>query len=165
MNPTLEVDAVRRHIEALLTKHPELRDDDDLLADCLQGETDAEDVLNKLVSQLRHDDTLSLAMTMRMVAIQKRQTGVDRRRDSTRAAIKSIMDAAGQRKWVLPEATLSIRSTPASVHVLDEAQIPDEFWRVKREPNKTAIKEALLDGTEVPGATLSNGGESLSVRI
>lgn len=44
-----------------------------------------------------------------------------------------------------------------SVDVFDEAQVPSEYMReipAKEEPNKTLIKSALQDGTDVPGARL-----------
>jgi Siphovirus Gp157 len=65
----------------------------------------------------------------------------------------------------LPEATLSIRRTPAHVVIYDPAELPDDYWRVHREPNKQKIKEALVAAAVVPGATLSNSADTLSIRI
>lgn len=45
-----------------------------------------------------------------------------------------------------------VKSTP--VEIIDQKQIPDEYMRVKLEPNKTAITEAIKKGISVPGATL-----------
>lgn len=42
-----------------------------------------------------------------------------------------------------------------AVEITDEAALLDRFWRVKREPDKAAIKDALVNGREkVPGAQL-----------
>jgi hypothetical protein len=49
------------------------------------------------------------------------------------------------------------------VQITDEDAIPDAYCRIKREPSKTLIKEALLDGEEVPGAVLDNGGETIRI--
>jgi hypothetical protein len=41
-----------------------------------------------------------------------------------------------------------------SVEIADDAEIPLQYQRVKIEANKTAIKEALESGIDVPGATI-----------
>jgi hypothetical protein len=73
------------------------------------------------------------------------------------------MDAAQLRKAVLPEGTLSIRPAPRGVRIIQPDFIPEQFWRVKREPNLSAIKTALEAGTDVPGAALSNAPDVLAI--
>jgi hypothetical protein len=41
-----------------------------------------------------------------------------------------------------------------SVEIADDIEIPLQYQRVKIEANKTAIKEALESGIDVPGATI-----------
>lgn len=41
-----------------------------------------------------------------------------------------------------------------SVEIADDAELPLQYQRVKIEANKTAIKEALESGIDVPGATI-----------
>ena len=41
-----------------------------------------------------------------------------------------------------------------SVEIAEDAELPLEYQRIKTEPNKTAIKEALESGIDVPGATI-----------
>lgn len=165
MNPTLEVDAVRRHIEAMLVEYPELADDEQLRLDMIDGSTNATAILERLVAGIRDAETMQAAMKERIGALNARKDAFERRADGLRQLAQRVMEAAKLRKLVLPEATLSIRPSPAAVRILDEAQIPDMFWRVKREPNKTSIKEAFMDGQPVPGAALTNGVETINVRV
>lgn len=164
MNAALEVDAVRRHIEALLVEYPELADDEQLRLDMIDGSTNATAILERLVSGIRDAETMQTAMKDRIGALNARKDAFERRSDGLRQLAQRIMESAKLRKLVLPEATLSIRPTPAAVRIFDEASIPNGFWRVKREVNKAAIKEAIMDGQPVPGAALTNGGKALSVR-
>ncbi|MEU7656817.1 siphovirus Gp157 family protein, partial [Micromonospora taraxaci] len=77
-----------------------------------------------------------------------------------------VMDWTAQKKIELPEATLSIRmGQPAVVGEPDADALPDHLCRIKREPNKSAIKEALQNGRTVPGCELSNGQPSIAIRI
>ena len=83
-----------------------------------------------------------------------------------RALMFSALQWADLRKAELPEATLSIRDGVAKVVIVDEAQIPDDFMRIRKEPNKTAIKDALISGMqEVPGAAMSNIEPVLMLRV
>ena len=45
----------------------------------------------------------------------------------------------------------------------DAAAVPDDFVRIRREPDKTAIGAALASGADVPGATMANGMPQLRI--
>lgn len=160
----LDADNLRRQIEAMLLEFPELREDEQLRLDTLEGETEAKEILERLVGLVRDAETMEAATADRIGKLKARQDAFERRADGYRQLIHRIMDAAGIRKMQLPEATLSIRPSGPAVRILDEAAIPEEFWRIKREPNRVAIKAALLDGVAVPGVSLSNSSDVLSVR-
>ena len=51
---------------------------------------------------------------------------------------------------------VTVASNPVSVSVVDEALIPSEYYVIYPDPSlsKSAIKEALEDGVEVPGVEL-----------
>jgi hypothetical protein len=85
-------------------------------------------------------------------------------RDEYRRLIFAAMDAAGQRKWKSPEFTVSIQDGRAGVVITDPQAVPDQFVRIKREPDKTAIGAALASGNAVPGADMRNGAPSLTIR-
>jgi hypothetical protein len=50
------------------------------------------------------------------------------------------------------------------VVITNKEALPEQFIRIKREEDKVAIKDALKRGEIVPGAELSNGGETLTIR-
>ncbi len=58
-----------------------------------------------------------------------------------------------------------MRFVPPSVMIIDESKLPDNYMRIKKEPNKVIIKEALAHGDFVPGAALSNGSQTLAVKV
>ena len=76
-----------------------------------------------------------------------------------------LLQAARLKKLELPEATLSVKLGVPRVFISDEAALPDEFWRVKREPDRQKIKQALSELKPVPGATLTNAEDVLAVRV
>lgn len=50
-------------------------------------------------------------------------------------------------------ANISFRTSEKTV-IDNEADIPDEYWRVKKEPDLAAIKAAIKSGKEIEGAHL-----------
>jgi hypothetical protein len=83
----------------------------------------------------------------------------ERRQDWLRRYLQDHMAAAGISEISddrgIFKASLAV-GRDESVEVFDEAQLPAEYVRevVKTEPNKTAIKDAIKKGTEVPGARI-----------
>ena len=69
------------------------------------------------------------------------------------------------RKLELPTATLSIKAVPAKAEITDEALLPSKFFKAQDPKlDKKAVLDALKAKEDVPGAVLSNGGETLSIR-
>lgn len=103
-------------------------------------------------------------VTERIRVLQGRRDRHDAHHEEYRALIFAALDAAGQRAWKSPEYTVSITPGRAGVVITDPAAIPDDFVRVKREPDKTAIGAALASGATVPGAEQRNGLPTLTIR-
>jgi hypothetical protein len=70
-------------------------------------------------------------------------------------------DKTGVKRYETPLFKLSTRRSQA-VEIVDETELPDAFWVVKKEVGKAAISAALKEGEEVPGAFLK---ENYSVQI
>jgi hypothetical protein len=104
------------------------------------------------------------AIKARIADLSERAARYGRRADAMKALIKSVMGAAGLDRLELPEATLSIAKPRASVDVTDLDALPQGYFRLKKEADKTAIKKAIETGEEIPGAVLVLGDESLIVR-
>lgn len=47
---------------------------------------------------------------------------------------------------MLDGTTISLHKTPGSLKIASDENIPEEFWRVKREVDKIALKKAFLAG-------------------
>jgi len=83
--------------------------------------------------------------------------------DGLRAYLKDNMERAGIEKIECPLFRLTIKKNPPSVELLDTSELPAEFWRTPEPkppvaaPDKAAIKAALQDGKDVPGARLNQG--------
>ena len=153
----------KRQREFLIEAYPELADDADMLADTLEGETAAPDLISQFIRDAREDEAMASAVGAMMKDMAERKSRLSSRSDKRRSAALAIMQALGMRKIEQPDFTASVRHVPPKVEIIDEEALSPHLWKVVRSPDKTAIKEALALGP-VNGAQLSNGSESLTIR-
>lgn len=161
---TIDANTVRIQIDAIRRAHPEVFEDEDFAADVLEGETDLFSVLERLEGQVFEAEATAQAITDRKRALDERKARFTARAEAIREMMGGLLDAAGLSKAMLPGATITLRPASPKVVVIDEAGLPDAYWRTKREVDKAALATALKSGTEVPGAMLSNGGRTLQIR-
>lgn len=165
MNLNRLIDQLRLIIETLIRENPELRDDDVLRADMLDAETDIAAALAILYRKADDSKMLADAITLRVDELSERRARFLRRVEVMRSLMLSVLQAAHQKKLELPEATLSQRAgIPQIVGQVDADALPNDLVRIKREPNRTAIREALLAHREVPGLSLSNAPPTLMIK-
>lgn len=167
MNATfIHVDAksVEASIADLMAAYPELAEDDVLLLDTIQGATNLFEIAAKAVELKAEADTMADALKLRISDLEARKARFNRQSEAMRKLIKGLMDAVGQTKLILPEATLSIAKGREKVVVDDVNELVQGFYRTERIADKDAIKTALAAGSEVPGARLVLSESSLTVR-
>lgn len=155
---------VTHQIGLLLAEYPELSDDDALRADMIEGSTSAPEFLSMLVNLIGDTNSQVVAIDERKKELDRRQARFELRKEAYRVFVRRVMDAAELRKLELPEATLSIKAGPRAVVITNEAAIPQEFMRIKVEPDKAKIKQAINDGGFVLGAEMSNSQDVLQIR-
>ena len=161
----IDLATLEREVASLFEAYPELKDDEELRAGMLEGSTDVMDVLARLVSTMQDAKMMSAAIAERAKEITARRVRYDRREEAARALLFKLMGIANLRKAELAECTLSVRAGSPRVIITDETELPFEYFRVTKAPDKAAIKEALKDGKFVPGAVLSNSEDTLAVRV
>ena len=77
------------------------------------------------------------------------------------ADIKVTMEVMGLDKIDRPDCRVTLGSARERAEILDENLLPEEFLRIKKEPAKTDILNALKAGKEIPGAKIGYGERSL----
>jgi hypothetical protein len=155
---------VLAQIELLRLRYPQIWDDDDTLAIALEGETDLHEVLAAIVARICDAEEYAEADNRLINALKERRDRFNHRYEAMRTLALKLMDAAGVRKVVLPQKTLSIRAGTPKVIITDELALPPNCVRIKREPDKVMIRELIDQGVPVAGAELSNSEPVLSIR-
>ena len=140
--------------------------DEATLADTLEGLTDLHEILAAIVRSALLAEALAEGLKGHIHVLQARLERMNVRNAERRIIARDAMMEADIKKITAPDFTLSLRSGPASVVVVDEGRIPEAYWE-SREPrlNKMGLLVDLKRGVSVPGALLSNPEPVLSVRI
>lgn len=146
---------------------------DDIVVDEETGEILSSDALHAVEAQaaekieatalyLRELDAEAKAAKEEADRMLARVKSLQKRSDYIKAMLLDALHATGKVKT--GRVTVSIRTTKA-VEIAEGADLPEAYTTVKTtvSPNKVAIKQALLDGVEVPGCELIER-ESVSIR-
>lgn len=134
-----------------------------LSADALHTvEAEASEKIEATALYLRELDAEAKAAKEEADRMLARVKSMQKRSDYLKAMLLDALHATGKVKTA--RVSVSIRTTQA-VAIDEGANLPEAYTTVKHivSPNKVAIKQALLDGVEVPGCHLE-ARESVSIR-
>jgi len=140
-------------------------DDEDCFLDTLDGETDAMDVLGKLIQERQEIQANEVAVKALAKTYQERAAKLNAKADAISQTIGHLLDAIGSKKVAHPLATVSRTKARQSVLVTNPEEIPTQLTKTKRSPDLAAIKEQLEAGEFVPGAEIKLGNPGVTVRV
>lgn len=152
-------DLKRRLIETY-----DLDEDEQVLADTLEGECNLHELLEQAVIQAKLDEETAKATKKLAKDFEARAKRLEHRCQKAKNLVLDTMVKANIPK-IANTVTFSTAKSRAKVLITDEDEIPEKFLSVKTSPNKTDIKAALDDGEVVPGACLSNQEPCLRVQV
>ena len=147
----------------LLEEFPDI--DEETLADTLDGLHGAQDIIASLIRHSLEDKAAVAGLQQLESDYAKRRRRFSARAEARREAAFDLMQALNLRKVERPEFTLSVSPGKPAVIISDQATIPQQYFRVKREPDKAAIAKALEAGERIIGASFCNAAERLTVRV
>jgi hypothetical protein len=154
---------LEQQIAELVRDFPDLEEDEALKADVVEGQIDVEAVMARVVSHIMEADEMLDGMKPRFEDLSERKKRWERRKDFLRSLAQRVLEASGRAKIELPEATVSRQNGRESVEVTDLEALPQGTFTVERKPDKKAIAEQLKAGSDVPGARLVKGDDSVRI--
>jgi hypothetical protein len=147
----------------LLEADPEI--DETTLLDTLEGATNLNEALGQVIRAALEEEALAHSLRDRMGAMRERLERIETACSRKREVAQAVMEDAGIEKILEPDFTVSLRVSPPSVAVTNEAEIPEPYW-IPQPPklDRKGVLDALKGGTMVPGATFANSKVSLAIR-
>lgn len=166
--------------------------DPEFMRDMIEGETTLHEAIGALAAAVREDEAICDGISKLIEQLQRRRDQVERRADMKRALIATGMSVAEQKRIDTPAGTITVKTVAPKVIVTEESDVPSRFWKPgtpsldkkalaaalkAREAAIACINADLPQGERaaalaavdaslppVPGATLSNGGETIQIR-
>ena len=160
-NLAQETQAARQLIEQIRADYP---DDEDLLHDMVEGETDLFRIMDWIANKIGEDDAAINAIKRYQDELGQRAGRLAKRIDSNRARLAGTLDVLGMKKLELPTATLSMRNNKPSMVIDDQGMIPDTYFESVPKLDRAFLRKDLEAGAEIPGAHMSNAEPSLTIR-
>lgn len=147
----------------------QLADDPDMpeqaLADSLEGlEGEIEIKAQALLQVVAGMEGDTGAIDAEIKRLQDRKRVIQNRAQSLRDYLHQNMVATGINKIDCPLFHITLTKPRPMVVVEDESQIPDEYIRTVRQPDKAAILRALKSKDDVPGCVLGESKQGLMIR-
>jgi len=152
-------------IERMLSDYPELAEDEALRLDTVDGATDLEPLMSRLVRMRQERLAMAEGINTYVADLTARRDRFARGADGLKGLMLQLMRSAQLPKLVLPEATVSVTKARETVSITDIDALPQGAFKIIRQPDKTAIKAMIDAGDDVPGAAIVIGETSLTVRV
>jgi len=136
--------------------------DDQTLKDTLEGEAwPLELKAQNYAFVIRNMEASADAIKAAEQQMAERRKSIEKRAEYLKERLKGAMELAKMQKIECPHFAISIAKNPPSVDIYEQGLIPSEYMKTPEPPppapDKTAIKEAIKAGKEVPGAALKQG--------
>lgn len=142
-----------------------MTDDEDAIRDTLEGETNLHELVRRVLLSIDDDQLIVDGCKARIEDLAARKSRVASRIEAKRTMIEQAMAIAELKTIETDVATATLGKRPRSVVVTNEAEIPAAYWK-QQDPtlDKKALADALKNNEAIPGAELSNGGSTLTIR-
>lgn len=161
----INAEVLRSRIAALIAAYPELADDEELRADTIEGATDFNEVMSRLVKLRNEKIAFADGLGSYMSDLSDRKARMLRGADGLKKLMFDLLSIARLSGVTLPEATITVTQGRNSVDVTDADELPQGYFALVRQPDKTAIKASLESGERIPGARLVEGAPGVTIRI
>lgn len=164
-HPVLERELAHfRHLrDRLAAEFPDA--DEDTLADTLEGISGLPDQLAAVIRSALDDEALVEALRRRQAEMRERAGRLAHRAETKRRLVSETMARAELKKLEVEDFTVSLRPSRPSLVIVEESEIPDQFWKPGAPRlDRQGLSDYLRQGGETLGACLDNGAPSISVR-
>ena len=137
-------------------------DDAQTIADTIEAESYPLEVKAQNVAYaIKNLDATAAAIKMAEKDMAERRKAIENRAMHIKEYLKTCMEIANVQKIDCPHFALSIKKNPPSVEVFEPSIVPTEFLKQPEPPppapDKAAIKAAIAEGKDVPGAMIVQG--------
>jgi len=98
--------------------------------------------------------------------IKSRRLALENKVNRLKEYLRLNMEESGITKIECPEFSVTLKKALDVAEVFDQDKVPEKYIKAKTTytPDKVAIKKAINNGEEVPGAKISKGKRALLIK-
>jgi len=174
-------------LAAILAAHEiDASEDVEFVVDVIEGETSLLEAVDAVLDRIGNAEVMLEGLNVVIARLAARKTRYEQRIKTDRTLLEQALSIAELTKLERPAATLSIATRAPSLIVTEESDIPAKYWKpgaptldrkaltadlkdrakaLESLPEGEAQRVALIASLPaIPGAELSNGAPSLTIR-
>jgi type II secretory pathway component PulL len=165
MNRPMQLSAeVRVAAEIIDQIRAAIGEDDADFIEIVENECDVLERLRKMLRVARLAEADAKGTADVIAELQERKARLAEKSAKSRRIVQWALEELGMTKLDCADMSVSLRASAPGVEIVDLSQLPERYVKVTIAPDKAAIREALKQGEEIPGACLKNAGNALTVR-
>jgi hypothetical protein len=149
--------------EQLLGIFPELAEDEQALADTLEGISTLDEQIIEVMRYVIEREDHGRAIAERIEKLTARKRRLEEGAKALRSMVLEALMDSGLKKMVAPDFSLSVGQTKPKIIITDDRAVPDRLCKIERTPSKTMIADEFAAGRDVPGAAPSNSTPFLTI--
>lgn len=139
--------------------------DPETLSDTLDGINDLKELLAHLIRSALEDEALAEGLKLRLSDMKARLERLEVRARKKRDLVLWAMTEGDIPKLLEPDFTASLRQGAATLDIVSEEAIPEDFWKPQpAKLDRSGLIAALKSGLKTNAARLSAPQLQLSVR-
>ena len=116
-----------------------------------------DDKVSACAKMIRNMESEETALTREIDRMSRRHDALVRKIKAIKEYVKAEMEASGREKVRTDVFTVSVQHSPDKVHVVDEAEIPAQYYQTTKRLDKVEVLRTLKAGYAVPGCELTQG--------
>lgn len=133
-----------------------------LLQDMIEGETNLFETIDKVLLQIWHDEAMVAGIDRQESTLAARKQRFQKRVETLRIMLLNAMDIIGDRSIERPLARLTAKPTPPKLTIINEAEIPSEYWTAQ---DPKLDNRALTDALKSRRDTLQQKLDELAAQV
>lgn len=107
-----------------------------------------------IIRMIKNMDSDVNAISEEIKRLQAKKKTLENKVTGLKGYLKSNLELEGRKNYKAGLFTITLRNNAASINVLDESLIADNFKKISYTVDKTAIKEAIKNGEIIEGVEM-----------
>ncbi len=142
-----------------------LGNDEEMIHDAVEGQTNLLETIDAAVTRCNTLTAFEEAIDAQIKRLKDRKDRFTKQKELIRAAIHTAMQQVSLTSIERAQATITIKKCPVKVEIVNDADIPADWWKAgDPKLDKAGLLKALKEKQVIAGVKLSDPETTLEIR-